>query len=226
MEPRLSDLRSGFGSYGLGANMSGLASNSVLPLWRPAHPGTPVSWCTIPSCPCAMSLSRSYLSLAEFYDYPGYSSYSWSSWYLKAGKLTLSYFYVVPDVYFTSSLRWCLFGFGSKEYILVLCVQGQGVLLLFLSVVLRGEEMDTCFIWRVVARRWRGCVEGTLVYFRGCTGIVRAFLGLTIVAVGDILHLSIVGCLGSVFGDLMNTFHVCELNGRSKIVLDAVVLYI
>lgn len=88
MEPRISDLRNGFGGYGLNASMSGLAPNSVLPLWRP-HPGTPVSWCTIPSCPCAMSISRSYLSLAELYDYPTYSSYSWSAWYLKAGNYTM-----------------------------------------------------------------------------------------------------------------------------------------
>lgn len=90
IEPRLNDLRNGFGSYGLSSSMNGLSSSSMLPLWRPT-PGAPVSWCTIPSCPCAMSIPRSYLSLAaDLYDYPGYlanSSYSWSSWYLKAGNL-------------------------------------------------------------------------------------------------------------------------------------------
>lgn len=86
IEPRLNDLRSGFRGYGTSVSATGLASSSMLPLWPPPLV-PPASWCTIPSCQCAMSISRSYMSLTDFYDYPGYSSYtSWSSWYLKAGK--------------------------------------------------------------------------------------------------------------------------------------------
>jgi hypothetical protein len=82
LEPRLSDLRSGFGGYSLNSSVN-LPTVPFLPLWHPPPPGPAVSWCTIPNCPCA--LSRSHL-LSELYDYSSVNPYLWSSWYLKAGE--------------------------------------------------------------------------------------------------------------------------------------------
>lgn len=81
IEPRLSDLRSGFGGYNLGTGV-GVPAVPLLPLWHPPPPGPPFSWCTIPHCPC--TLSRSHL-LSELYDYSS-NPYLWSSWYLKAAQ--------------------------------------------------------------------------------------------------------------------------------------------
>lgn len=82
LEPRLSDLRSGFGGYSLNSSVN-LPTVPFLPLWHPPPPGPAVSWCTIPNCPCA--LSRSHL-LSELYDYSSVNPYLWSSWYLKAAQ--------------------------------------------------------------------------------------------------------------------------------------------
>ncbi|WAR25461.1 VGLL4-like protein [Mya arenaria] len=91
LEPRLADLRAGFGGYSFGGpGISGLPPSPLLPLWRAPPPGPPVSLCTIPSCQCALSVSRSYLSAPDLYDYPAYSAYSAAySWYLKSAQDSL-----------------------------------------------------------------------------------------------------------------------------------------
>lgn len=84
LEPRLGDLRAGFGGLGFSSGLS-LPSSQIMPLWRPQLP--PATWCSIPSCPCAISrplMSRSYL-MSDLYDYPPYP-YPWSAWYLKAAQ--------------------------------------------------------------------------------------------------------------------------------------------
>lgn len=88
IEPRLSDLRSGFGGYNFGSSVS-LPSVPLLPLWHQPPPAPPFSWCTIPNCPCAFS--RSHL-LSELYDYSAHP-YLWSLWYLKAGDFLSIYLF-------------------------------------------------------------------------------------------------------------------------------------
>lgn len=84
LEPRLSDLRAGFGGFAFSGGAGLPTSPLQLPLWRPP-PGPPLSWCTIPNCQCVMSLSRSNI-LSEMYEYSALNPYAWSSWYLKAAQ--------------------------------------------------------------------------------------------------------------------------------------------
>jgi len=84
LEPRFSDLRAGFGGYGFSSpGHAGLPPSPLLPLWQAPPRGPPVSMCTIPSCPCALSVPRLHFSTPDMYDYPPY--YPLYSWYLKSG---------------------------------------------------------------------------------------------------------------------------------------------
>ncbi|XP_052213719.1 uncharacterized protein LOC127832344 isoform X3 [Dreissena polymorpha] len=87
LEPRMSDLRSGFGGMGFGLGTpgaSGVSPMPLFPMWRPA-PGPPAGLCTIPSCPCMISMSRPYFSsMPDLYDYASYSAYY--AWCLKSAQ--------------------------------------------------------------------------------------------------------------------------------------------